>query len=99
MLFETNYSKQMLFVAHNFEYKGKNIILSIYKSLIRPRFAYAVQFWSLHLIKDIPKIKSVQRRATKLMSSLHKKFYEVRLPNLGLPSLEIRRLICHLSIL
>ncbi len=67
-----------------FSTKNKDIILSLYISLIRPHMAYAVQFWSLHHAKDIANLEAVQRRATQIIHSLPRKFYEKRLAWLNL---------------
>ncbi len=80
------------FVKRNFTYKSKDIILPLYISLVRPHLEYAIQFWAPHLRKDILKLESVQRRATKLIPSLHNKPYEERLQDLNLFSLSKRRL-------
>ncbi len=50
-----------------------------------------MQFWSPHHTKDIAKL-GVQRRATKMITSLRNKFYEERLASLNLFSLEKQRL-------
>ncbi len=50
-----------------------------------------MQFWSLHLAKDIVKL-GVKRRATKKIPSLFNKPYKERLSHLKLFSLEKRRL-------
>ena len=52
------------FIASNFMYKTKELILPSYKSLVRPHLEHAVQFWSPHLRRNIDKIVKIQRRAT-----------------------------------
>ncbi len=78
------------FKNRNFSFKNKDIVLPMYISLVRPHLEYAVQFWSPHHAKDIAKLEAVQRRATKMISSLRKKSYEERLARLDLFSLEKR---------
>ena len=39
--------------------KNKNIILRLYKALVRPKLEYCVQVWRPYLKKDIDKIESI----------------------------------------
>ena len=80
------------FISRSFDYKSIDIVLPLYKSLVRPLLEYAVQFWNPHYAKDILTLERVQRRATKLIPSLRNLPYKVRLQKLRLHTLELRRL-------
>ena len=56
--------------------RDKSIILQLYKLLVRPHLEYSVQAWRPHYWKDIDLLEDVQRRSTKLLSSIKDKTYE-----------------------
>jgi hypothetical protein len=54
-------------IGRTFQNRSKEIIIPLYKSLVRPHLEYCVQAWRPHLIKDIKLIENVQHRATRMI--------------------------------
>ena len=53
------------FIARNFRYKNKELILPLWKSLVSPHLEYAVQFWSPNLRRDIDKNAKDSEKSNK----------------------------------
>ena len=78
-------------ISRTFACRNKDVILMLYKTLVRPHLEYCIQAWRPHLQKDINLLERVQRRALKMISGFVNLSYEERLFRCRLTTLETRR--------
>ena len=79
------------YIRRQFHYKNKDIVITLYKALVRPYLDYAVQFWCPSYRRDIDRLERVQARATKMIPEIRGLSYQERLKKLNMNSLEVRR--------
>ena len=79
-------------IRRNITYKGKKLIIPLYKAIVRPHLEYCIQAWRPYRKKDIDTLERIQRRAIKMIPELRDLSYEERLKECGLTTVETRRL-------
>ena len=71
-------------IKRSFSVRSREIVIPLYKSLVRPYLEYCSQIWNPHYFKDINLIEGVKRRATKLVQGMEELQYDDRLKRLNL---------------
>ena len=78
-------------IRRTITYKEKQLIVPLYKAIIRPYLDYCIQAWRPYRKKEKTK-KRIQRRATKMIPEFRDLSYESCLLQCGLTTLETRRI-------
>jgi len=79
-------------IKRTIDNKNKEVMLRLYKSLVRPHVDYCSSAWSPHYVKNKIQVEKVQRRFTKMIPEMRNHSYEARLKKLHLWSLEERKI-------
>ena len=56
-------------IKRTVRFKDMRVMLSLYKSLVRPHIEYCISAWNPHYKKDKEHIEKVQRRFTKMINN------------------------------
>ena len=79
-------------IRRTITYKENQLIVPMYKVIVRSYLEYCIQAWRPYRKNDIDKLERIQRRATKMIPELRDLSYENRLLQCGFTTLESRRL-------
>ena len=79
-------------IRRNIVNKTPNVMVPLFKSMVRPIVEYANAVWAPHTKKNSKPIENIQRHYTKKIQGFKDKSYKERLTILKLPSLSFRRL-------
>ena len=71
-------------------YKEKQLIVPLYKAIVRLHLEYCIQTWRPYRKKDIDNLERIQLISTKMIPELRDLSYESRLLQCGLTTLETR---------
>jgi len=78
-------------LSRTVKFRNVDIMVRLYKSLVRPHLEYSTSIWNPYYEKDKVLLEKVQRRFTRLFKDLRSREYDERLKILRLWSLEERR--------
>ena len=77
-------------IRRNTVQKEGEIIIPLYKSIIRPHLDYGIQVWPFSYKKDLAILERIRNRATKLITALRQLSYKDRLKHCYVATLETR---------
>ena len=77
-------SKALGLIGRTISFKSKDVLLRLYKTLVRPHLEYCSTAWSPYYEKDKFLLERVQHRFTRKVPGLKLMSYESRLERLGL---------------
>ena len=77
-------NKILRLIRRNVIYKEKQLIVPLYKAIVRPHLEYCIQAWRPYRKKEIDKLERIKRRATKMIPESRNLSYESCLLQCGL---------------
>ena len=88
----------LAFIARGFEYRNRDVLLQLYRVLVRPHLKYCVQFWCPYLRKDVLAVEGIQQMFTRLIPWMTSLPNEEKQNPFELYSLEFRRVGSHRNL-
>ena len=79
--------RSLAIIHKSFHFTDTNMLIILYKSLVRPIIEYGNTVWGSYYTLDQQSIKKIPRRASRLLTSLYDTPYSENLDILGLLSL------------
>ena len=83
-------------LLRTFHFRDKTTFVSLYKTYVRPHLEFAAPVWNPWLAKDVELLEKVQKKFVRNISGLKGKTYAEKLSEIGLLSLEKRRVYLEL---
>ena len=80
-------------ISKCFHFRDKKVFLRLYMQFVRPHLEFSSSVWSPWNKTDIDLLENVQKKAVRMVSGLRASTYEDRLKEIGLWTLEKRRLM------
>ena len=77
-------------ICKSFECKDSDVMVKLYKTLVRPIIEYNNVLWGPFYVLDNQKIETIQQKATRIIPSISHLSYHNRLRQLNLSSLQHR---------
>jgi len=84
-------NKMLGIINRTVDYKSREVLLKLYKSLVRPQLEFCTAVWSPHYKKDKELLERIQHRFTRMVPGLKQLPYDQRLEALNLWTLEEQR--------
>jgi len=81
-------NKMLGMIKRTVIYKDPRILVSLYKSLVRPHLEYCCSVWALHYQKDKDRLQKVQHCFSRMLQGMKELECPERLKRLGLWTLE-----------
>src|SRR5258706_249463 len=84
-------STLVIYINRTISYRNPELLVKLYKSLVRPHVEHCTVAWSPYYVKDKTLLEKIQNRFTQMVPDLKNEDYYVRNKRMGLWTPEERR--------